>query len=223
MTIDLEFLTTASQDKNKFSIAGIPEKVWQVFLDKARQEMPEKGDKAWASVLTEIIQKHISSSHISYIMTDIPAEAMEKFRLTCAQADIHPDHLIKTLFGDAMENNLYIVNLIALTGEMPPLEAYDQETGELTEEGIEWLVFQKEKMNDLGNSKTLVVTGLANSAWKKWADAGKSVGYAPEELIARTFEAAAMGTLTLQSGEKTYDARKNRKTSSANGQAIDQE
>lgn len=113
MSIDLEFLTTASENDSKFSIKGIPDKLWQVFCEAAKNAMPEKGNLAWASVLTEIIQKHVEGNVYTYIMTDIPQEARQKFEQAARQADLTMDHIIGVMFKQAMSDKLHILNMIS--------------------------------------------------------------------------------------------------------------
>ena len=115
-SIDLEFLTTAHGDDGRYAISGIPDKLWEVFKEAAKQAMPEKGDLAWASVLTEIIQKHVIGNVYTYIMTDIPQEARDAFEKTANQADLSTDHIIGVMFKQAMAGKLHILNMITEEG-----------------------------------------------------------------------------------------------------------
>lgn len=114
--IDLELITTATADENSYKISGIPEKLWQVFKEAAKFEMPEKGELAWASVLTEIIQKHVVGDVYTYIMTDIPTEAKEAFERAANQADMTTDHIIAVMFKQAGEGKLHLLNMITEEG-----------------------------------------------------------------------------------------------------------
>lgn len=114
--IDLEFITTASGDDNQYKISGIPQKLWEMFTQAARREMPEKGELAWASVLTEIIQKHVVGDVFTYIMTDIPQEAKDAFERAAGQAELSIDHIIGVMFKQAMQDKLHILNMITEEG-----------------------------------------------------------------------------------------------------------
>lgn len=115
-TIDLEFITTATGEDGRYNISGIPHKLWEVFTEAAKEAMPEKGDLAWASVLTEIIQKHVIGDVYTYIMTDIPQEAREAFARAAGQADLSLDHIIGVMFKQAMAEKLHILNMITEEG-----------------------------------------------------------------------------------------------------------
>ena len=110
--MDLEFITTASEGEEGYKISGIPDKLWKVFAQACEDAMPEKGKLAWASVLTEIIQKHVEGNTYTYIMTDIPQEARVKFERAAGQADLSMDHIIGVMFKCAMEEHLHIVNMV---------------------------------------------------------------------------------------------------------------
>lgn len=171
--IDLELLVSAAQKGTTYSITGIPDKVWEIFKQSAKEMMPEKGETAWSSVLTEFITSHIDQRELfTFIMTSIPREAVDILDTTARSAGMSLDALIATLFMSSQQGTFHLINM----GQ----GKYDPDD------------------DSLPLPKTIVITGLSSAAWAKWSQVAEKMSMPPEFALGMFFQGVEQGSVTFE-------------------------
>jgi len=107
--IRLNFRVGVSDDRKRWFIDDLPEDVWDVFVNKSKGLMPEKGDKAWASVLSEVIANVVDDGQQTFIMTGIPHKALDNLRILSSSAGLNKDGLYALVLDGAMREKLSII------------------------------------------------------------------------------------------------------------------
>lgn len=221
MGIDLDLITTATSEDNKYRISGIPDKLWEIFTRHAKEIMPEKGNNAWASLLTEMIQSHIEGNWYSFIMTEIPLEARDALAKVCNDAGLSSDALIGLLFKRAMDENLHVMNMVRTedpeaerkTMVITGIDSKDWnnvgktcQQAELTIDEIFRIIFRRSNrlrilnMIDtddpeiaISDGETILLTGIPAVGWEKFRQVAQEINMFPEELLGHILAGLAQG------------------------------
>lgn len=108
--IALDMFVGAGQSGPNWHIDNIPESLWASFVERAKEAMPEKGDRAWAAFLCEAIASIVDGKTRTFIMTDIPNDAEKKHRDVCEEANTTPDRLFANTLLAAQAGRFHLVN-----------------------------------------------------------------------------------------------------------------
>lgn len=166
--INLEFITTAAKQGNTYSINGIPEKVWAMFMQVSEEIAPEKGKEAWFHLITEWITSHLDQKELStFMMTNIPTEARIELDTTCREAGMSTDAVIAAMFLSAMKGSFHLINM----GQGP---SRDEEATE-----------------------TIIVTGMNKATWDRWSQVSEQFNITPEQFVGLIFHGVTSGDVQM--------------------------
>lgn len=112
-TISFSFVASGGKGKGSATVDGIPADLWERFVERAAEIMPERGENAWAAVLSEVIANIGGGGNThTLILTDIPVEAVNALNETATSVDETADSLIAKLYLFAQGNSLHIVKML---------------------------------------------------------------------------------------------------------------
>ena len=112
-TISFSFVATGGKGKGSATVDGIPDDLWARFVERAAEIMPERGNDAWAAVLSEVIANVGGGGQThTLILTDIPMAAVDALNETAASVEETADSLVAKMYLFASGNALHVVKMI---------------------------------------------------------------------------------------------------------------
>lgn len=93
-----------------WTIEGVPAAVWDQFTERAKELMPEAGDRAWASFIGEVIASVVDGETKTLILSDIPRMAWDGFVDAANSAALTPYQLIATMIACAAKGHFHAVH-----------------------------------------------------------------------------------------------------------------
>jgi hypothetical protein len=96
----------------------IPQNVWDAYLKRTQEIMPEQQDKAWAAFLINQIAAVLGDKSV-YLLNDIPQEVMTAFEKVCQEASLEPGVVLPRIMQAALLDRLHITNFMFRQGEKP--------------------------------------------------------------------------------------------------------
>ncbi len=110
--LDFVVRADAGAAGNVATVDGIPADLWQRFMERANESMPEKAPDAWASVLSEVVASVGGGGQThTLIMTDIPLDAAGALDELAAEVDESADGLVAQLYRYAQAGALHLVRM----------------------------------------------------------------------------------------------------------------
>lgn len=117
----------------------IPPNVWNAYLSRVEQHLPNEGKKAWAAYIVHSIAALLGDKQV-FLLTDIPPEVTTAFEKTCQEVNLNPASVLPSVMQAALKDQLHITsflpekstprekNHVALLLNIPPpaWEAWDK-------------------------------------------------------------------------------------------------
>lgn len=95
---------TINEGPDGATVNGIPESVWERFVENAKAHFPDQGDDAWAAYLSEaIFAASGGNENVTFFMTDVPKKNAEALDRTLKQVKFSWDAFHAYLLKAAIE------------------------------------------------------------------------------------------------------------------------